>query len=81
MAHRSHNDRARLARRLSASGIGLALSFVAVVIGILMLAVFYPGKESRLISLKTAEPTVKSVKTLAMPPTSRGSSSRTTEVH
>ncbi len=46
-----------------------------------MLAIFYPGSESRLVSTKTAEPTVKSVKTLAIPSTTAGSLTRTTEAH
>ena len=57
---------ARSARR-SASRIGLIMSLLATLVGMVLLGIYYPGRESRLVG---TEPTVKKVKILTVP--SRG---------
>ena len=56
----------RSARR-SALRIGLLMSLIAALVGMVLLGIYYPGKESRLVG---TEPTVKKVKILTIP--SRG---------
>jgi hypothetical protein len=60
-------DRGARSARRYASRIGLVLSLLATLAGMVLLGIYYPGRESRLVG---TEPTVKKVKILTVP--SRG---------
>jgi hypothetical protein len=60
-------ERAPRSTRRSASSIGLLVSLLAALVGMVLLGIYYPGRESRLVG---TEPTVKKVKILTIP--SRG---------
>ena len=65
--------------RPSASGIGVALGFIAVVIGILLVAIYYPNSEGRVGDTNNAGPSVKSAAPTPMPPTSPATPNPTPE--
>jgi hypothetical protein len=65
--------------RTTASGIGVALLFVAAVIGILMIAIYYPTSEGRVGDTNNAGPSVKTVTPTPMPPASPTTPKPTTE--
>jgi hypothetical protein len=60
-------ERAPRSTRRSASSIGLLVSLLAALVGMVLLGIYYPGRESRLVG---TESTVKKVKILTIP--SRG---------
>ena len=60
-------ERGPRSERRSASRIGLVVSLLATLVGMVLLGIYYPGRESR---LGDTEPTVKKVKILTVP--SRG---------
>ena len=70
MAQQAHAYVSHIAGRRSASGIGLALSFVAAVFAVLVIAIFYPSSDGRVGDTHNERPAVKSVKTVTVPPLS-----------
>ena len=70
MAQPAHRNDSKTVGRTSASGIGLALSFIAAVVAVLVIAIFYPGSDRRVGDTPYERPAVKSVKTVTVPPSS-----------
>ena len=58
---RAHVGDPNYAARSSALSTGAVVMFVAAVIAVLMIAVFYPGSESRVGDTNNAQPSVQTV--------------------
>jgi hypothetical protein len=73
--------RANASSSKSASGIGPALIFVTVVLGIAAAAIFYPSSQGRRVGdANNTRPSVRTVRTVPVPP-SPPTSSLSSELH